>query len=139
MWSTLPYGAETWTISKTLAGRINAFEMWTYRKMLRRSYTKHKANEEVLDLLSTEKQLLSNIIKRKCQYFGHLIRQNELRCQLLEGKINGKLSRGRQRLTWMDNIKKWTGKSYGKVIHIAEDREKFRFMTVKMLKALDTI
>ena len=63
---TLSYGAETWTISKTLAGRRNAFEMWTYRKMLRLSYTKHKTNEEVQDMLSTEKQLLSNI--------GHLIR-----------------------------------------------------------------
>ena len=87
VWSTLSYGAETWTISKTLAGRINAFEMWTYRKMLRLSYTKHKTNEEVLDMLSTEKQLLSNIVKRKFQYFGHLIRQNELQRQLLEGKI----------------------------------------------------
>ena len=105
MWSTLSYGAETWTISKTLAGRINAFEMWTYRKMLRLSYTKHKTNEEVLDMLSTEKQLLSTIVKRKCQYFGHIIRQNELQRQLLEGKINGKRSRGRPRITWMDNIK----------------------------------
>jgi len=65
VWSTLSYGAKTWTISKTLAGRINAFEMWTYRKMLRPSYTKHKANEEVLYMFSTEKQLLSNIVKRK--------------------------------------------------------------------------
>ena len=71
VWSTLSYGAETWTISKKLAGRINAFEMWTHRKMLRLSYAKHKTNEEILDMLSTEKQLVSNIFKRKCQYFGH--------------------------------------------------------------------
>ena len=116
MWSTLSYGAETWTISKTLAGRINAFEMWAYRKMLRLSYTKHKTNEEVLDMLRIEKLLLSNIVKRKCQYFGHLIRQNELQHQLLEGKINGKRSRGRPRITCMNNIKKWTGKSYGNLI-----------------------
>ena len=139
MWSTLCYGAETWTITITLAGRINAFEMCTYRKMLRLSYTKHKTNEEVLDMLSTEKQLLSNIVKRKCHYFGHLIRQNELQRQLLEGKINGRRSRGRPRITWMDNLKKWTGKSYGNLIRIAEDREKFRFMTVNVLKALDTL
>ena len=139
VWSTLTYGAETWTISKTLAGRINAFEMWTYRKMLKLSYTKHKTNEEVLDMLSTEKQLLSNIVKRKCQYFGHLVRHNELQRQLLEGKINGKRSRGRPRITWMDNLKKWTGKSYGNLIRIAEDREKFRCMTFNVLKALDTL
>ena len=139
VWSTLSYGAETWTISKTLAGRINAFEMWTYRKMLKLSYTNHKTNEEVLDMLHTEEQLLSNIVKRKCQYFGHLIRQNELQRQLLEGKINGKRSRGRPRITWMDNLKKWTGKSYGNLIRIAEDREKFRFMIVNVLKALDTL
>ena len=139
MLSTLSYGAETWTISKTLAGRINAFEMRAYRKMLRLSYTKHKNNEEVQDMLCTEKQFLSNIVKRKCQYFGHLIRQNELQRQLLEGKINGKRSRGRPRITWMDNIQKWTGKSYGNLIRIAEDRERFIFMTVNVLTALDTL
>ena len=67
VWSTLAYGAETWTISKTIAGRINALEMWRYRKMLQLSYTKHKTNEEVLNMLNTEKQLLSSIVKRKCQ------------------------------------------------------------------------
>ena len=106
--------------------------------MLRLSYTKHKTNEEVLDMLGTEKQLLSNIVKRKCQYCGHLVRQNDLQRQLLEGKINGKRSRGRSRITWIDNLKKWTGKSYGQVIRIAEDREKFRCMTFNVLKALDT-
>ena len=65
--STLICGAETWTISKTLAGRINAFEMWTYRKMLRLSYTKHPTNEEELIMLNTEKQVLSNIVERKSQ------------------------------------------------------------------------
>ena len=139
MWSTLTYGAETWMISKTLAGRLNAFEMWTYRKMLKLSYTKHKTNEEVLNMLSTEKHLLSNIVKRKCQYFGHLVRHNELQRQLLEGKINGKCSRGRPRIIWMDNPKKWTGKSYGNLIQIAGDREKFRCMRFNVLKALDTL
>ena len=139
VWSTLTYGAETWTISKILAGRINAFEMWTYRKMLKLSYTKHKTNEEVLNMLSTEKQLLSNIVKRKCKYFGHLVRHNELQRQLLEGKINGKRSRRRPRITWMENLKRWTGKSYGNLIRIAEDREKFRCMKFNVLKALDTL
>ena len=90
-------------------------------------------------MLSTEKQLLSNMVKRKYQFFGHQIRQNELQRQLLEGKINGKRSRGRPRITWMDNLKKWNGKSYENLIRIAEDREKFRFMTVNVLKALDTL
>ena len=107
--------------------------------MLRLSYTKHKTNEEVLDMLSTEKQLMSNIVKRKFQYFDHLIRQNELQRQLLEGKINGKRSKGRPKIKWMDNLKKWTGKSYGNLIRIAEDREWFRFMTVNVLKAFDTL
>ena len=96
-------------------------------------------SNEVLEMLSTEKQLLSNIVKRNCQYFGHLIRQNELQPQLLEGKINVKHSRGRPRIAWMDNLKKWTGKSYGNLIRIAEDLEKFRFMTVNVLKALGTL
>ena len=90
-------------------------------------------------MLSTEQQLLSNIVKRKFQYFGHLIRQNELQRQLLEGKINGKCSRGRPITAWIHSLKKWTGKLYGNLIRTAEDREKFRFMTVNVLKALDTL
>ena len=95
MWSTSDYGGETWTISKALAGRINAFEMWAYRQMLRLSYTKHKTNEEVLNMLSTQNHLLSNIVKQKCLNFGHLVKHNELQRQLLEGKIDGKRCRGR--------------------------------------------
>ena len=132
-------GGKTWTISKTLVGKLNAFEMWTYRKMLRLSYTKHKTNEEALDMLGTAKQLLSNTVKRTWQYFGHLVRQNDIQRQLLEGKTNCKRSRGRPRITWMDKLKKWTGKSYGQLIRRAEDREKFRCMTFNVLKALDTL
>ena len=138
VWSTLSYDPETWTISKTLARRINALDNWMHRKMLRLSYTKREANEEILDLLSTEKQSLSNNVKRKCQSFDHLIRQNELQRQLLEGKINDKRSRGRPKISWMDNLEKWNGKFYGNLIRIAEDRKKIRFITVNVLKALDT-
>ena len=77
-----------------------------------------------------------------CYHLAFVLLQkecSELQRQLLEGKINGKHSRGRPRITWMDSLKEWTGKSYGNLIRIAEDREKFRFMTVNVLKALDTL
>ena len=63
VWSTLLYGAETWTITKTLTKRINAFEMWTYRRMLRISWEEHKSNEEVLNMMKIRLKLMK-IIKR---------------------------------------------------------------------------
>ena len=84
---------------------------------------------------NTQRQLLPIIIKRKCKYFGHIVRQNTLQRQLLKGKINGKRSRGRQRATWMSNLKKWTGKSYGKLIRTAENPEQFRCIIFNVLKA----
>ena len=80
------YGAETWTLDKTREDKINAFEMWVYRKMLRISYTDHVTNEEVLRRVGEKRSFLKTIHQRKLQYFGHLTRQNGLQRRLLERK-----------------------------------------------------
>ena len=138
MWSTLLYGAETWTLTKATTKNIEAFEMWVYRKMLKISYTEHKSNDEVLKLMKMERQLVKTIVKRKCEYFGHFIRRDGLQRLLLEGKINGKRGRGRPRIMWMDNIGNWTKLSYAECIRMAQHREKWQSMVANLLKADDT-
>ena len=87
VWSTLLYGAETWTITKTVTKRIDAFEMWTHRWILRISWKEHQPNEEVLNMMKTSLKLIKIIKKRKCEYFAHFIRRpNSIQRLLLEGK-----------------------------------------------------
>ena len=78
IWSLLLYGAETWTITKTVTKRIDAFEVWTYRQMLSISWKEH--------MMKTSLKLMKIIKKRKCEYFGHIIRRpNSIQRLLLEG------------------------------------------------------
>ena len=75
IWSTLLYGCETWTLSKTLEKRIEAFEIWKFRRILKIAWANHKTNDEVLNMAKCKKSLLNIIMKRKLQYFGHIIRK----------------------------------------------------------------
>ena len=135
VWSTLGYGAETWTISRAMNKRLEAFEMWRYRRMLRISYIEHKKNEEVLNTMKTRRLLFDSIRKRKAKYFGHMIRQNGLQRLLLEGKKYGKKGKGRPRITWENNVKEWTGKNYGESVRAAENRQEWRSITANLLGA----
>ena len=76
---------------KTLTKRMDAFEMWTYRQMLRISWKEHKPNEELLNMMKTSLKLMKIIKKRKCEYFGHFIRRpNSIQRLLLEARIDWK-------------------------------------------------
>ena len=88
-WSSLLYGYEIWTLSKTLEKRIEAFEIWTLRRILKIAWTNHKTNYEVLNKAKCKRSLLNIIMKRKLQYFGHIIRKSSLQKLLLEGKVEG--------------------------------------------------
>ena len=77
-------------------------------------------------------------MKRKCEYFGHVIRRNGVQKMLLEGKINGKRGRGRPRTSWMSNIKVWTKLKYAECVRLAEDRGRWKTMVVDLLRANGT-
>ena len=98
IWSTILYGVETWTISNSMGKKINALEMWIYRRVLRIPWTACKANKEVLRMMNTKLSLLVTAKQRKGAFFGHITRRNGLQRLLLEGKWNGKRGRGRPRL-----------------------------------------
>ena len=99
------YGAETWTLTKAEEDKINAFEMWCLRRMGRISWKAKKTNEYVLKKLGSKRQLLGTVKQRQLQYFGHIKRHQRIKKDNLEGKVEGKRARGRQRTTWTDNIK----------------------------------
>ena len=107
--------------------------MWLYRRMLRISWKEHKTNGEDLHKMKTKRSLLNTIKKKKCQYFGHIIRGDGVQRLLMEGRINGRRGRWRPRTMWTDNIKEWTNISYNDCIRVAQDRERWRSMTADLL------
>ena len=88
------------------------------------SWRDKKTNEEVLKLADERLYIIPTLIKkRKITYFGHMVRRNNIHRLLLEGPLEGKLSRGRPRTEWLTNITEWTGMRYEDLVRIAQDRE----------------
>ena len=134
VWSTLLYGCETWTITTRNMTKLQSFEMWAYRKMMKISWREKKTNEEVLTLADEQLYKIPTIKKRKITYFGHMVRRNNIHRLLLEGPLEGKRSRGRPRTEWMTNITEWTGMRYEDLVRLAQDRKPWRIMTANLLK-----
>nr|CAH7760001.1 unnamed protein product [Callosobruchus chinensis] len=112
VWSVLLYGAEAWTLKAAAINRIEAFEMWTLRRMLKISWTEHVRNDDVLRMAGLEGELFEHIEKRKISYLGHIIRGERYEFQrlILQGKVEGgRRGIGRNKLSWLRNIRQWTG------------------------------
>ena len=124
--STLMYASETWIINVADMKKLEAFEMWCLRKMLRVSYKEHKTNEDVLKAANHKRSLKADIIRRKTRYLGHILRKNGMQRQLMEAWVVGSRGRGRPRHTWIHNIKKSMGMSYTELVRMADDRSTFR-------------
>ena len=99
------YWCESWTIKKTERRRIDAFELWCWRRLLRVPWTARRSNQSILKEISPEYSLEGLLLKLKLQYFGHLmLRTNSFEKTLMLGKIEGGRRRGRQRMRWLDGI-----------------------------------
>ena len=99
------YGCENWTLKKAGQQRINAFELWCWRRLLRVPWTARRSNQSVLKEISPGISLEGMMLKLKLQYFGHLMRRvDSLEKTLMLGGIGGKRRRGRQRMRWLDGI-----------------------------------
>ena len=94
--------------------------------MLRIPWTDKITNEDVLHMIDGKIQITPMIRRKKLQYFGHLMRHNNICKTLLEGHINGKRNRGRPRMSWLDNITEWTGCSYEQTVRICMDRRRWK-------------
>ena len=99
------YGCESWTIKKAECQKIDAFELWSWRRLLRVPWTTRRSNQSILKEISPAYSLEGLMLKLKLQYFGHLMqRTDSLEKTLMLGKIEGRRRRGRQRMRWLDGI-----------------------------------
>ena len=118
------YGCESWTTKKSECWRIDAFELWCWRRLLRVPWTGRKSNQSILKEISPEYSLEGLMLKLKFQYFGHVSwTASSLEKTLMVGKIEGKRRRGWQKMRWVDSITDSIDMNLSKLQEVVKDRE----------------
>jgi len=118
------YGYESWTVKKAECRRIDAFELWCWRRLLRVPWTARRSNQSILKEISPGISLEGLILKLKLQYFGHLMRRvDSLEKTLMLGGIGGRRRRGQQRIRWLDDITDLMYVTLSELWELVMDRE----------------
>ena len=135
IWSTLTYGCEVWTINIEIERRIEATEVWCYRKILKISWTKRVSNKQVLNREEASKEMMRVIRRRQLRFYGHVMRRYQMESNCRTGRLDGRKGRGRPRNKFLDNLAKTVGGGTRPVemLQMMSRREDWRPMVAKVL------
>ena len=131
--SILLYGCESWTMLADSEKKIQSFEMKCMRKLLNISYRDHKTNDfvrmKINNLVGPQEPLLATVKRRKLVWFGHVTRHDSISKTIMQGTVRGSRRQGRQRKSWLDNIKEWSGLTVQELLSLAGNRTSWRAQT----------
>ena len=136
VWSTLMYGCEAWTVKKDMVKKIEAAEVWFYRRMLKISWTDRVSNDEVLQRAGTKREILTAIRRRQFRFLGHVMRLHQLENVCVSGRLEGRRGRGRPRVKLVDSLAKIVegGITPVELLRRTERRSVWRSMVANVLE-----